>query len=357
MTTLFDPIRIGAIDAPNRIVMSPLTRARATRTHVPTPVMAEYYAQRASAGLIISEATGISRQGLGWPFAPGLWSDEQVEAWKPVTKAVHGKGGRIIAQLWHMGFLVHPSVTGQDPVSSSPGAAPGMAHTYEGKQPYPPARALRIEEIPSLLEDYERAARNARAAGFDGVQIHAANGYLLDEFLRNGVNHRDDTYGGAPENRIRLLREVTERVIATIGADRTSVRLSPNGNSQGVDDSDPAAVFLPAAKMLSDLGIASLGLREPGPDGTFGSTDVPKLSPRIREVFDGVLILNSDYSPETAQKALESGLADAISFGRPFIANPDLPRRIKDGLPLAEADMKTWYSQGPEGYIDYPTVE
>ncbi|GBQ98385.1 NADH:flavin oxidoreductase [Acetobacter nitrogenifigens DSM 23921 = NBRC 105050] len=357
MTTLFDPIRIGAIDAPNRIVMSPLTRARATRTHVPTPVMAEYYAQRASAGLIISEATGISRQGLGWPFAPGLWSDEQVEAWKPVTKAVHDKGGRIIAQLWHMGFLVHPSVTGQDPVSSSPGAAPGMAHTYEGKQPYPPARALRIEEIPSLLEDYERAARNARAAGFDGVQIHAANGYLLDEFLRNGVNHRDDTYGGAPENRIRLLREVTERVIATIGADRTSVRLSPNGNSQGVDDSDPAAVFLPAAKMLSDLGIASLGLREPGPDGTFGSTDVPKLSPRIREVFDGVLILNSDYSPETAQKALESGVADAISFGRPFIANPDLPRRIKDGLPLAEADMKTWYSQGPEGYIDYPAVE
>ncbi|MBO1359477.1 alkene reductase [Acetobacter sacchari] len=357
MTTLFDPIRIGAIDAPNRIVMSPLTRARATRTHVPTPVMAEYYGQRASAGLIISEATGISRQGLGWPFAPGLWSDEQVDAWKPVTKAVHDKGGRIIAQLWHMGFLVHPSVTGQDPVSSSPGAAPGMAHTYEGKQPYPPARALRIDEIPSLLEDYERAARNARAAGFDGVQIHAANGYLLDEFLRNGVNHREDAYGGAPENRIRLLREVTERVIATIGADRTSVRLSPNGNSQGVDDSDPAAVFLPAAKMLSDLGIASLGLREPGPDGTFGSTDVPKLSPRIREAFDGVLILNSDYSPETAQKALESGLADAISFGRPFIANPDLPRRIKDGLPLAEADMKTWYSQGPEGYIDYPTAE
>ncbi|NHN83621.1 alkene reductase [Acetobacter musti] len=354
MTTLFDPIRIGAISAPNRIIMSPLTRGRATRAHVPTPVMAEYYGQRASAGLIVSEATGISRQGLGWPYAPGLWSDEQVEAWKPVTQAVHDKGGHIVAQLWHMGRLVHSSVTGQQPVSSSPGAAPGEVHTYEGKRPYESARALRIDEIPGLLEDYGRAARNARAAGFDGVQIHAANGYLIDEFLRNGVNHRDDAYGGAPENRIRLLREVTEKVIATIGADRTSVRLSPNGETQGADDSDPAAVFVPAAKMLSGLGIASLALREPGPDGTFGATDEPKLSPQIREVFDQVLILNSDYTPEAAEAAVASGLADAIGFGRPFIANPDLPRRIREGLPLATSEMKTWYSQGTEGYIDFP---
>lgn len=356
MPTLFDPIRIGAITCPNRIIMAPLTRARATREHVPTPIMAEYYAQRASAGLIISEATGISPQGLGWPYAPGLWSNEQVEAWKPITQAVHERGGHILAQIWHMGRMVHSSVTGEQPVSSSPGAAPGMAHTYEGKKPYESARALRLDEIPGLLNDYERAARNARAAGFDGVQIHAANGYLIDEFLRNGVNHRTDAYGGSPENRIRLLREVTERVIATIGADRTSVRLSPNGETQGTDDSDPAAVFVPAAKMLSGLGIASLGLREPGPDGTFGATDVPRLSPEIRKVFDGVLILNSDYTPAIAEAAVESGRADAISFGRPFIANPDLPYRIQHGLPLATPTMTTWYSQGAEGYTDYPSA-
>ncbi|MBV1837692.1 alkene reductase [Acetobacter estunensis] len=354
MTSLFDPIRIGAINAPNRIIMAPLTRGRATREHVPTPIMAEYYAQRASAGLIVSEATGISPQGLGWPYAPGIWSEEQVEAWKPVTQAVHEAGGRIITQIWHMGRAVHSSVTGEQPVSSSVGKAPGEVHTYEGKKPYEEARALRLDEIPGLLDTYERAARNAMAAGFDGVQIHAANGYLIDEFLRNGVNHRTDAYGGSPENRIRLLREVTERVIATIGADRTSVRLSPNGETQGVDDSDPAAVFLPAARMLSDLGIASLGLREPGPNGTFGTTTVPKLSPRIREVFKGVLILNSDYTPELAQEALDSGVADAISFGRPFISNPDLPERIRRHLPLAPDNMKTWYSQGTEGYLDYP---
>ncbi|GBR08322.1 alkene reductase [Acetobacter oeni] len=357
MTTLFDPLRIGAIEAPNRIIMAPLTRGRATRAHVPTPVMAEYYAQRASAGMIISEATGISRQGLGWPYAPGLWSDEQTEAWKPVTKAVHERGGRIIAQLWHMGRLVHSSVTGEQPVSSSPGAAPGEVHTYEGKRPYESARALRLDEIPGLLEDYDRAARNAIAAGFDGVQIHAANGYLIDQFLRNGVNHREDAYGGSPENRIRLLREVTERVISAVGADRTHLRLSPNGDSQGTDDSDPVAVFIPAAKMLSGLGIASLSLREPGPEGTFGSTDVPKLSPQIREVFDRVLILNSDYTPDAAEKAVASGIADAISFGRLFMANPDLPYRIRKGLPLAQLQsMQTWYSQGTEGYVDYPAA-
>lgn len=356
MPTLFDPIRIGNIEAPNRIIMAPLTRGRATRQHVPTPIMAEYYGQRASAGLIVSEATGISRQGLGWPWAPGLWSAEQTEAWKAVTRAVHSRKGHIIAQLWHMGRAVHSSVTGEQPVSSSAGKAPGEVHTYEGKRPYEEARALRLDEIPGLLNDYVRAAKNAIAAGFDGVQIHAANGYLIDQFLRNGTNHREDRYGGSPENRIRLLREVAEHIIGAIGAERTHVRLSPNGDSQGVDDSDPEAVFLPAAKMLSGLDIASLALREPGPDGTFGHTTVPRLSPRIREVFSGVLILNSDYTPEKAEQAIESGRADAISFGRSFIACPDLPERIRRGLPLAEADMKTWYSQGAEGYTDYPAA-
>ena len=217
---------------------------------------------------------------------------------------------------------------------------------------------LVVREIPRLLADYELATRNALAAGFDGVQIHAANGYLIDEFLRDGANHREDAYGGSPENRIRLLREIAERVISVAGKERVGVRLSPNGDSQGVDDSDPASVFVPAAKMLSDLGIAFLELRELGPDGTYGASDVPKLSPQIRKVFQGPLILNSDYdSREKAQAALDSGVADGIAFGRTFLANPDLPERLRTDAPLNESDMKTWYSQGPEGYINYPTLD
>ncbi|MFS0772903.1 alkene reductase [Sphingomonas sp. 1P08PE] len=357
MPSLFDPITLGAIEAPNRILMAPLTRGRADRQGVPTPVMAEYYAQRASAGLIISEATGISRGGLGWPYAPGLWSDEQVAAWTPVTAAVHAAGGRIVAQLWHMGRQGHSSVYEAQPVSSSATRTAGQAHTFDGKQDFETARPLTLEEIPALLEDYERATRNALAAGFDGVQIHAANGYLIDQFLRDNANFRDDRYGGSADNRIRLLREVAERVASVAGADRTSVRLSPNGDSQGVDDSNPAAVFVPAARALSDIGIAFLELREPGPDGTFGKTDVPRLSPQIREVFTPPLVLNSDYDEANAQQALDEGIADAIAFGRTFLANPDLPARFRLRAPLNQDDMKTWYSQGPEGYIDYPALE
>lgn len=359
MPNLFDPIQLGAITAANRVLMAPLTRGRATKEHVPTPLMADYYAQRASAGLIISEATGVSREGLGWPFAPGLWTDEQAEAWQPVTAAVHAAGGKIIAQIWHMGRVVHSSFNdGAAPVSSSATTAPGKAHTYIGRQPYDQARPLELNEIPRLLDDYARATKNAIAAGFDGVQIHAANGYLIDQFLRDGSNHRTDAYGGAPENRIRLLREVTERVASVAGADRTAVRLSPNGDSQGVDDSDAASVFVPAAKALAEIGIAFLELREPGPDGTFGRTDVPRQSPAIREVFTNPLVLNSDYlSAEQAQAAIDSGVADAIAFGRTFLANPDLPARLKVGAPLNPDVMATWYSQGAEGYTDYPALE
>jgi 2,4-dienoyl-CoA reductase-like NADH-dependent reductase (Old Yellow Enzyme family) len=318
--------------------------------------MAEYYAQRAGAGLIISEATGISREGLGWPFAPGLWTASQVEAWKPVTGAVHRAGGRIFAQLWHMGRVVHPDfLDGAAPVSASATTAPGKAHTYAGKQPYAEARALRLEEIPRILDDYERAARIAIAAGFDGVQIHAANGYLIDQFLRDNSNFRDDGYGGPPENRIRLLVEVTGRVAAAVGADRTAVRLSPNGNTQGCEDSDPPSVYIPAARALDRIGIAFLELREVGPEGTFGASEQPKVSPLLRPVFSHPLILNQDYRLETAQEAVASGLADAISFGRPFIANPDLVARLRTGAPLADDDMATWYSQGSEGYVDYPS--
>ena len=355
MPSLFDPLQIGAITAPNRIFMAPLTRARSTHEHVPTPIMADYYSQRASAGLILTEATGISLQGLGWPFAPGLWSAPQVEAWKPVTAAVHAAGGRIFAQLWHMGRLVHPSFSGRgQPVSASATTAPFRAHTYEGKQPYAEARALRLDEIPGIVEDYRAAARNALSAGFDGVQIHAANGYLIDQFLRDSTNLRDDAYGGPVQNRIRLLREVTRAVAETVGKDRTAVRLSPNGASQGANDSDPEALFGAAAAALSEIGIAFLELREPGFDGTFGKAERAPLAPAIRKAFAGPLVLNSDYDAARAQAALDAGLADAVSFGRHFLANPDLPRRFAEKLPLTPDIMATWYSQGAEGYTDYP---
>ena len=357
MPSLFDPIKLGAIEAPNRILMAPLTRGRATRDHVPTPLMKAYYAQRAGAGLIISEATGISRQGLGWPFAPGLWSEAQVEAWKPVTEAVHEAGGRIFAQLWHMGRVVHPSfLGGEPPVSASATTAPHKAHTYEGRQPYAEARPLRADEIPLLLGDYARAAANALRAGFDGVQIHAANGYLIDQFLRDSSNLRDDDYGGSIANRVRLLREVTRTVAETVGAGRTAGRLSPNGDSQGVDDSQPHLLFQAAAEALDEIGIAFLELREPGPDGTFGKAAVDPVHPLIRKAFAGPLVLNSDFRLEQAQSALASGAADAIAFGRTFLANPDLPERLRRNAPLNPDEMATWYSQGPEGYVDYPPL-
>jgi len=354
MPTLFDPIRLGAIHAPNRILMAPLTRGRGTREHVPTALMIDYYRQRASAGLIITEATGISQEGSGWPYAPGLWTDEQVEAWKPVTDAVHEAGGRIAAQLWHMGRVVHSSLGGGQPVSASATIAPGKAHTYDGKQPYEEARPLALAEIPRLLDDYRRAAANALRAGFDGVQLHAANGYLIDQFLRDNSNFRDDAYGGSIDNRTRLLDEVTRAIVDVVGADRTGVRLSPNGNSQGVNDSQPVALFTAAAAKLDAIGIAFLELREPPADGTFGRSDVPAVSPDIRKVFRNALVLNSDYTAGRAQAALDSGVADAIAFGRPFLANPDLPRRLAEGLPLNPDDMATWYGGGAEGYTDYP---
>jgi 2,4-dienoyl-CoA reductase-like NADH-dependent reductase (Old Yellow Enzyme family) len=357
MSTLFDPIKLGAIEARNRIFMAPLTRGRSTREHVPTPLMVEYYRQRAAAGLILTEATGISQQGLGWPYAPGLWSDAQVEAWKPVTDAVHEAGGRIVTQLWHMGRVVHSSVTGQQPVSSSVTTAPNQAHTYDGKQDYEEARALALSEIPRILEEYRHAARNAIRAGFDGVQLHAANGYLIDQFLRDNSNFREDGYGGSVENRVRLLAEVTQALADEIGADRTGVRLSPNGDVQGANDSNPHALFPAAAAALSKIGIAFLELREPQGESSFRPNEVPVVAPAIRAAFDGALILNSDFVGESAERAVADGIADAVAFGRPFISNPDLVRRIADGLPLNKPEMATFYSQGAEGYTDYPLVE
>jgi N-ethylmaleimide reductase len=339
--------------------MAPLTRSRSTVDHVPlTNLKAEYYAQRASAGLIIAEATGISQEGLGWPYAPGIWNTVQIAAWQPVTAAVHAAGGRIILQLWHMGRVVHPDfLGGAQPVSSSVTTAPGKAHTVNGKQPYAEARALGLEEIPRLIGDYVQAAKNAIAAGFDGVQIHSANGYLIDQFLRDNSNFRTDQYGGSIENRIRLLREVTQAVSDAIGTDRTSVRLSPNGETQGCDDSSPVALFTAAATALQDIGIAFLELREIKTYGAFGTTDVPRVSPEIRKVFHGPLVLNQEYNRALADADLASGLADAISFGRPFIANPDLVDRLHTGAEIAPDNYTTWYSEGPEGYTDYPALE
>ncbi|WP_175664206.1 alkene reductase [Burkholderia ambifaria] len=355
MPTLFDPIRLGAIEAPNRILMAPMTRARGTREHVPTAMMADYYSQRASAGLIISEAIGISRQGLGWPYATGLWTPAQVAGWRKVTDAVHEAGGRIIAQLWHMGRVVHPSfLDGAQPVSSSMTTAPGHAHTYEGKQSYAPARALATHEIPAVIEQFAAAAHNALQAGFDGVQLHASNGYLIDQFLRDSANFRDDAYGGSISNRLRLLIEVTEAVAEVVGADRTSVRLSPNGETLGVRDSDPVPLFIAAAEALSTVGIAFLELREPPLNGSFGVGYLDPLAARIRPAFKGPLVLNSDFDAARAQAELDAGIGDAVAFGRPFISNPDYPRRLANSIPLASDDPTTWFTQGADGYVDYP---
>lgn len=356
MPTLFDPIKLGALTAANRAIMAPLTRSRATPDALPTPIMIDYYAQRASAGLIISEAIGVSLQGNGFTYTPGLWSEAQVAAWQPVTQAVHDHGGLIIAQLGHTGRAGHPTVIGEQPVSASATISTVPAWTFDGPQPAVRARALSETEIAGIVADFAQAAENAIAAGFDGVQLHGANGMLIDQFLRNSSNARTDDYGGSITNRLRFLRQVAEAVAGRIGADRTSVRLSPNGETWGVDDSDPTPLFTAAAAMLDAIGIAFLELKEGRPDGTYAKTEVPRQSPMMRPHFKGPLVLNSDYDLTRAQADLDSGLADAISFGRPFLANPDLLERLALEAPLNSPRPETFYTRGAEGYTDYPTL-
>lgn len=356
MPRLFDPLQLGALEIPNRILMAPLTRARAGREGVPNELMARYYAQRAGAGLIISEATGISREGLGWPDAPGLWNDAQVEGWKLVTEAVHAAGGRIVAQLWHMGRVVHPDLGGGQPVSSSATTAPDFAHTYEGKKPYVEARALTRADIDRILDDYARAARNAIAAGFDGVQVHGANGYLVDQFLRDSANLREDEFGGPIENRIRFARLVLEAVGSAIGMDKVGIRFSPNILSQGVEDSNPVQLYAELAKTLEELNVPWIELREPDKPTSAGSIPTEPVSPAMRPHYAGKIVINSDYDWTDARRRIADGYADAVSIGRLFIANPDLVRRIATGAPLNPGDPSTFYSGGAEGYIDYPAL-
>lgn len=357
MPSLLDPVTIGSLKLPNRIVMAPLTRARSDREGVPNALMAAYYAQRASAGLIISEATGISREGLGWPNAPGLWSAEQVEGWKLVTRAVHEGGGRIVAQLWHMGRLVHPDLGGGQPLSASATTAPEYAYTYEGKKPYVEARPASLEDIHRITGDYVVAARNAIAAGFDGVQIHGANGYLVDQFLRDAANLRTDQYGGSMENRIRFATEVLNAVGEAIGMERVGIRFTPNLLVQGVEDSDPVNLFKLLAARLEELHVPWIELREPYAAQPGGPVPTERVSPTMRSFYSGKIFLNGSFDSGSARERMAEGIADGISFGRPFISNPDLVRRIAECAPLNSGDASTYYRGGSEGYVDYLTLD
>jgi NADPH2 dehydrogenase len=351
MASLFDPVRLGALSLPNRIIMAPLTRARATpEGRVPTAVMRDYYVQRASAGLIISEATSVTPMGVGYAKTPGIWSAEQVEGWKPVTQAVHAAGGRIVLQLWHVGRISDPIfLDGALPVAPSPIAAQGHVSLLRPQRPFVTPRALEADEIPGVVEAFRRGAENAQAAGFDGVEIHGANGYLLDQFLQDSTNQRADGYGGSLENRARLMLEVTDAAIAVWGADRVGLHLAPRGDSHTMGDSDLLGTFSHVAREAGRRKLAFLFTREhPGAD---------RISPQLRQAFGGPLIANEKFSPEEAAAELAADQADAVAFGLKFIANPDLPRRLREGARLNDVNPATIYAEGAEGYTDYPALE
>jgi 2,4-dienoyl-CoA reductase-like NADH-dependent reductase (Old Yellow Enzyme family) len=350
MTSIFDPIKIKDLQLPNRIIMAPLTRARAIGGgRVPNALMAEYYVQRASAGLILSEATAVTPQGVGYADTPGIWSDEQVEGWKAVTSAVHKAGGRIFLQLWHVGRISDPEfLDGEAPVAPSAIAAKGFVSLLRPKREYPVPRALRLDEIPGVVEAYRQGAKNAKLAGFDGVEIHGANGYLLDQFLQDGSNKRNDAYGGSVENRARLMLEVTDACIEVWGANRVGMHLAPRRDSHDMGDSDPHATFGYVARELGKRGIAFICARE-------GIAD-DRLGPFIKKEFGGVYIANEQLTKDSAQRLLDSGEADAVAFGKWFIANPDLPQRLRDDAPLNVVRPEMFYHHSAEGYTDYPVL-
>jgi len=356
---IFTPMKVGSIELANRIVMAPLTRNRAGAGNVPTPLAATYYAQRASAGLIITEATQISPQGVGYPGTPGIHTDAQVEGWRHVTHAVHLAGGKIVLQLWHVGRISHPSLqpNGAAPVAPSAIAAKGEAFTTTGMQPFPTPRALDIDEIPDIVADYAAAARRAIQAGFDGVEIHAANGYLLDQFLRSSTNKRTDRYGGSVENRARFLLEAVTAITKTIGADKVGIRMSPLNPFNDISDSDPKALFAYVVSQLNAFNLAYLHVIEPVMAGHPMSGGDTKLAPVLRQIFRGPFMLNGGYDRATAEAAITSKAADLIAFGVPFLANPDLPARFQQNAPLNTPDQATFYGGGEHGYTDYPTLD
>ena len=352
---LFEKLHLGALELPNRILMAPLTRCRAEAGHVPGPLMAEYYAQRASAGLIIAEATMAMEGNSAFYAEPGIYNDAQIDGWRGVTEAVHAKGGRIFLQIWHGGRACHPFFNnGTQPVAPSAIAITGdEVNTPEGKKPYALPRELRDEELPGIVAGFKNAAANAKAAGFDGVEIHAANGYLLDEFLRDGANKRTGPYGGSIENRARLLLEVIDATSQILGSNRVGVRISPLNSYNSMSDSDPIGLAIWLAKRLNGCNLAYLHLMRAD---FLGQQHGDVVTP-VREHFHGPLVLNMGFTPDEATEAISAKKADAVAFGTPFLANPDLPARIRAGEPLNAPNPATFYTPGPKGYTDYPSLE
>jgi 2,4-dienoyl-CoA reductase-like NADH-dependent reductase (Old Yellow Enzyme family) len=350
MPTLLDPLQIGALTLRNRIIMAPLTRKRAGDERVPNALMAKYYSERASAGLILTEATSVTPQGVGYAATPGIWSQEQVAGWKLVTEAVHAAGGKIFLQLWHVGRVSDPIfLNGELPVAPSAIAPQGHVSLVRPERPFVTPRALELAEIPGIVDAYRKGAENARAAGFDGVQVHGANGYLLDQFLQDSTNQRTDAYGGPIENRARLMLEVVDACIEVWGASRVGMHLAPRGDAHTMGDSDAAATFGYVARELGKRKIAFIAAREALGDN--------RLGPQLKAAFGGPYIANEKFTKESAQQVLDAGEADAVAWGQLSIANPDLPRRFELDAPLNQPNPSTYYAEGETGYTDYPVLE
>lgn len=355
-TNLFTPLTLGPLTLPSRIVMAPMTRSRASDGDVPPEMTVTYYMQRATAGLIITEGAQVSAQGKGYPGTPGIFTDAQVEGWRKVTDAVHDAGGYLFLQLWHVGRASMFPVQDDGKAAVAPSAIKMNGKTFTGGE-YAMPRVLELSEIPDVVQQFADAAQRAKDAGFDGVEVHGANGYLPDQFLRDGTNTRTDAYGGSVENRARLLLEITDAVVGVWGRERVGVRLSPQAEFNEMEDSDPAATFGYAARELGKRGIVYLHIVEPvSPDHMMAKAGSARLAPELRKAFGGVFMLNGGYDKDTANEALASGAADLISFGVSFIANPDLPRRYAEAAPLAAPDQATMYGGGSHGYVDYPAL-